>query len=254
MKKLPAKWIASLLDVGRQVLDAVRWRGPFSFLLLTVREIFKPFVYWHVFYIVENDLTHQPPRLYAKKHFVVRFYQGEAEIAGLGPLLSALGELTVDEILVRAQRGDLAAVAFAGTEPVGYSWMSRSSELPLVFNATWIMHSNEAVLYGSFVRPRWRGQGIHNWLDLTLNARAREDGLVRTIGSMAVYNRQTLALAKHTKKSRIMIVALARVRGLVCPWVMALGCPFGSRFRLDGSSAEKIAESFPRPASELNVP
>src|SRR5690348_10814324 len=102
MKKLPTKWIASLLGGGRQVLDALRWRGPFSFLLLTVREIFNPVVYWHVFYVVENDLTDQPPLLYAKKYFGVRFYQGEAEIARIGPQLSALGELTVDEILVRA--------------------------------------------------------------------------------------------------------------------------------------------------------
>lgn len=254
MKKLPTKWIASLSGGWRQVLDMLRWRGPLSFLLLTVREIFNPIVYWHVFYVLENDLTHQPPILYAKKHFGVRFYQGEAEIARIGPQLSALGELTVDEILVRAQRGDLVAVAFAGSEPVGYSWMSRSSELPLVFNATWVMHPNEAVLYGSFVLPRWRGQGVHSWLDLALNGRAREDGLVRTIGSMAVYNRQTLALAKHTKKNRIMIVALARIRGFDCPRVIALGSPFGSRFRLGGSSAQKIAESFPRPASELNVP
>lgn len=235
--KLPeARRTVSPPEWSRRVLETLRWRGPLRFLLLVVRETLRPVFYWHVYYIVENDLRQQLPVLYAKRPFEVRIYGGEKDLAAIEPQLTAMGELTPEEVHSRARHGDLVGVAYAGAEPVGYSWMTCSSGLPLAFDATWIVHPNEAVLYGSFVRHEWRGQGVHSCLDVALNGHAREHGIVRTVGSMAVYNSQTLALAKHTQKRKVMIVALARVRGINRTWGMARGAPLNSYFRLPGGA------------------
>jgi hypothetical protein len=60
--KLPeARWTASPSDNRRRALEILRWRGPLRFLVLVAREILKPILYWHVYYIIENDLSRQPP-------------------------------------------------------------------------------------------------------------------------------------------------------------------------------------------------
>ena len=240
--KLPeARWTPSLSDHWRRALEILRWRGPLRFLVLVAREILKPILYWHVYYIIENDLSRQLPVLYAKRPFEVGIYRGEKDLAAIEPQLSAMGELTPEEISWRAKHGDLVGVAYAGSEVVGYSWMSCSSGLPLAFDVTWIVSPNEAVLYGSFVRSEWRGQGVHSSLDVALNGYAREQGILRTIASMAVYNSQTLALAKRTGKQRVMIVALARVCAINRTWAKAFGAPLNSYFRLQRQSGSARA-------------
>src|SRR5712692_9799599 len=66
--------------LGRQwwgAVEILRWRGPLRFLFLVVREVFRPVVYWHVFYIVQNDLRQSLPTSYARAPFEVRIYAGE---------------------------------------------------------------------------------------------------------------------------------------------------------------------------------
>jgi GNAT superfamily N-acetyltransferase len=228
----PAKESArGLLRQWRRAAEILRWRGPVRLLFLAVREILKPIVYWHVFYIVENDLRQLLPTSYARVPFEVRVYVGEKDLGKATTELSAMGEWTPVDIGPRFNRGDAVAVAYAGTEAVGYSWMCVASGLVLAFNTTWIVHPNEAVLYDSLVLPRWRGQGIHSCLDVAFNKYARKRGIVRTLGSMAIFNNQTLALAKHSGKPRIMTVVLVRIRWQHRVWGTAFGAPLDSRFQ-----------------------
>src|SRR5258707_15472718 len=46
--KIPRDW-------GRAG-EIFRFRGPWRFLLLSVREFFRPLFYWHAFYIIENKM------------------------------------------------------------------------------------------------------------------------------------------------------------------------------------------------------
>lgn len=233
-----------VLNKGLWVLETLRWRGLLCCLFLSVREILKPIVGWHVFYVFANDLTSELPVSYAKEPFEVRIYKLETEIADVAPQISAFGQLTLDDIRSRASQGDFVGVAYAGNNAVGYSWMSFANALSLAFDATCIVYPHEAILYGSFVRREWRGKGIHSCLDVALNACARERGIVRTIGTMALSNRQTLALAKHTKKRRVMIVALARLRGVDRTWALAIENPrpHHSRFRAGRTWIQELTD------------
>jgi GNAT superfamily N-acetyltransferase len=204
-----------------------------------VREFLRPIVYCNVFYIFENDLEQALPKLYSKRPFEVRIYATEEDVASIVPELSAMGELTPQEILSRAERGDVVGVAYADAEAVGYSWMTFCPGSPrvshmkmnLYLDLEWISQPNEAKLYGSFVRKQRRGQGIHSSLDVALNRYARERGIVRTLGHMSALNSQTVALAKHSGKRVVMLVALARVRGINRTLATAFGAPLDSRFR-----------------------
>ena len=218
----------------RRALEILRWRGLSRFFLLVVREIFRPILYWNIFYIIENDLKEDLPRLYAKRPFEVRIYAQEEDLASIVPELSAMGELTRDDFLSRA-KSNVLGVAYAGAEAVGYSWMTCCAGSPQTWNLypdlAWIAYPNEAILYGSFVPEPWRGQGVHSALDVALNQYAREHGIVRTVGRMSVLNSQTLTLAKRSGKHTTMAVAFVRVRGINRTWATAFGAPLGSRFR-----------------------
>jgi GNAT superfamily N-acetyltransferase len=222
----------------RRVLEILRWRGLFRTFLLALREICRPIAYWNIFYIIENDLKADFPRLYARRPFEVRIYAREEDLAPIVPELSAMGELTRDDFLSRA-KSNVLGVAYAGAETVGYSWMTCSAGSPQTWNLfpdlAWVAYPDEAIVYGSFVREPWRGQGVHSSLDVTLNQYAREHGIVKTVGRMSVLNSQTLALAKHSgNKRRTMTVAFVRVRGINRTWATAFGAPLSSRFRRVG--------------------
>lgn len=227
VQRLPREW--------RRAPEIFRWRGPLRFLLLVAREILRPFMYWHVFYIVENDIRQSSPKSYSKERFEVKIYVGPKDLEGAKTDLTAIGELSPAEIGSRLHRGDAVAVAYASDEAVGYSWMTFSSGLVLAFNTTWIVGPNEAVLYDSFVRPQWRGQGIHSCLDVAFHSYARERGIVRTLASMAALNSQALSLAKRSGKPTIMTVVLVRFRGVKRAWGTAIGAPLNSRFQEQSS-------------------
>lgn len=235
-KSTPHKWW--------RAWEIVRWRGPIRFFLLTARELLSPLMYWYVFYIVMNDLGQPSPEPYAKEKFDVKIYVGES-LARIKADLASMGELTVPEIESRLKKGDVVAVAYDASVAVGYSWMTLSSGLELALGTTWIIHPDEAVLYGSFVLPQWRGRGIHSCLDVALRNYARQCGIVRQFGSMAVLNNQTVTLAKRQGKPKIMTVVLARVHGVNWTWRTAIGAPLSSRFTTAVADGRATSSALP---------
>ena len=158
------------------------------------------------------------------------FHGGKHNIERTASILLPLGELQEEHISDRCRRGDIVAVAYAENEPVGYSWMTFDSGLELMFGTKWIVRSNEAVFYGSYVVPKWRGNGVHSWLDLEMNSYARQRGIARTFGSISVLNSASLSLARKQAKPAIMRLVLIRVRGLGWTYRRAIGAPLTSHF------------------------
>ncbi|MGH9684980.1 MAG: hypothetical protein ACRD4S_15375 [Candidatus Acidiferrales bacterium] len=214
----------------RRAPEMLRWRGPFRFLVLVVREILRPFVYWHIWHIVQTDLRQPLPGPYGREKIDVRIYTGQEDLEKAREALRSASELPPVEIDSRFGRGDVVAVANSDNEAAGSTWMTFCSGLELAFGTTWIIHSDEAVQYDSFVRPEWRGRGIHSSLNVALNAYAREHGKVRSLGSISILNSQSLSLARRLRKAKAMTVILVRVRGLNWTYGRAFGAPLDSRF------------------------
>jgi GNAT superfamily N-acetyltransferase len=222
---LPSEW--------RRIPEALKWRSPTRVLLLSLREILRPLLYWYVCDIVENDLTRPSPSPYAERTFNVRFYNAGDGLEVIAAIIVPMGEIQKQEIAARFRRGDVIAVAYAGEEAVGYGWMTFSSGMELVMKAVWVVRPNEAVFYGSFVLPLWRGQGIHSWLDLEMNNYARQRGILRTLGSISRLNSGSMKLAKRQGKPVIMTVFVFHIRGLKWTYRKAFGSPFSSYFRVE---------------------
>jgi GNAT superfamily N-acetyltransferase len=214
-----------------RALEILRWRGPWRFVVLSLRELLKPLVYWHVYYIIRNDMQPALPTPAVKGTFETSVYAGEQDLAKASAALAGVGELTPAEVALRLKRHDAVAVAFAGEQAIGYLWMTFCSGLELVFDTVWIVHPNEAVLYDTFVLPEWRGRGIQACMDVALNNWAHPRGIVRAFASISAVNNQSLGVLKLAGKARIMTLVLVRVRGLKRTWIKAIGSPFHLYFQ-----------------------
>jgi hypothetical protein len=223
-KWFPAQW--------RRAKEILRWRGPLLLCLLAVRELLRPVVYWHVFYVFETDVARQPlPEPYSKEKLEVGVYTREKDFDRAKAEVGAMSELCPDEIDIRLNRGDTVAIAYAGGEPAGYGWLSFSSGVvELAFGITWIVRPHEGVRYGNFVLPKWRGRGVHSTVNAAMNAYARHLGIAWTLASISTLNTQSMSLAKHYSKARTMKVTLVYIRGLNWRIHRATGAPFASRF------------------------
>jgi GNAT superfamily N-acetyltransferase len=222
--------LPSVSRACRRAVEILRWRGPGHFLLLALREMLRPLLYWYAWNIYLTDLRQPLKEPYAKWKFDVRIFarQNEEEIAR--QQLALLGEPLPANFAARMNRGDAVAIVYSGSEPVAFGWMTFSSGMELAYGTTWILHANEGTQYGSFVLPKWRGNGIFSVLNVALNSYAREHGVVHSVGSISVLNSQSLSMARRLGKKKIMTVILVRVRGLGWTFRKAIGAPLHTRF------------------------
>ena len=227
----------------RRALEILRWRGPGHFLLLALREVLRPVMYWYAWNIYLTDLEQPLTAPYAKGNFDVRIFSGEQDREMARKQLASVGPPLPDNFDARLNRGDALAILFCGTEPVASGWMTFTSGMEMAYGLKWILHANEGTQYGSFVLPKWRGQGIFSLLNVALNTYAREHGVVRSVGSISVLNSQSLSMAKRLGKKKLMTVILVHVRGLGWTFQKAIGVPLHTRFtsqRSDLPRAESV--------------
>ena len=214
----------------RRAMEILRWRGPGHFSLLVLREVLRPLIYWYAWNIYLTDLQEPLAQPYAKGKFNVRIFAGDSDCEIAREQLASLGEPLPTNFAQRINRGDALAVIYSGPEPVALGWMTFSSGMELAYGTTWILHPGEGTQYGSFVLPKWRGQGIFSLLNVALNTYAREHGILRSVGSISVLNSQSLSMAKRLGKKKIMTVMLAPVRGIGWTFRKAIGAPLHTRF------------------------
>jgi GNAT superfamily N-acetyltransferase len=222
---------------SRSIREYFRWRGPWIFFLLSLRELFKPLVYWHVWHIYETDLSRGTPQPYSEPNFDVVLYTARDNLSVIKKPLHSLGELSASEIDTRLERGDVVALALFSGEPVGYMWMGFSDGIELKFDTYWVIRSGEALKYGSFVIPSFRGRGVHSLLNSALNTCARKRGIQRTLGSVSVLNPQSLSLPKRYGRAISMTVFLARFRLPFFTLRKSFRAPLSSRFYWRGHSS-----------------
>jgi len=227
------------------IQETLRWRGPFLFFMLGLRELFRPLVYWHVYYIFEIDLTSEPvPEPYENVEIDLRIYAGAGVLERAKAEIISMGQLAPAEVDLRFNRGDKVAIAYADGEPTGYGWLSfTSGVVELAFGVNWIVGPREAIRYDNFVLPKWRGRRINSCLHSATVACARDHGIVRTFASISMFNRQSMSLEKHYRKAAAMKVTLVHVRGLNWTYRKAVGAPFESRFLKMAQNLDYAARS-----------
>ena len=222
----------SFLRDLRRLPELIRWRNPLHLLLLATREVLRPFVYWYVFDIFERDLRRPVPEPYSKETLQVRIYEGAPGLHKAVEDLSGLDGLRPAEVKMRLERGDVLAIAYAAREAVGCMWLTFLSGMELAFGTRWRLGPAEALRYGAFVQPAWRGRAVHSLVNDAIIQYARKRGMVCTLAGISALNSQSQNLPKHLRNSRVMRVFLFHVRGLNWTYRKAIGAPLESRFSI----------------------
>jgi GNAT superfamily N-acetyltransferase len=187
-------------------------------------------MYWFIFDIFETDLRLPIPEPYSAERLDVRVYEGSKDVKNILEDLAAMDDLLPADIELRLQRGDAVAIAYAADKAVGCMWLTFSTGIELGFGTSWVIRPAEALRYGAFVRPEWRGRAVHSLLNNALNRYARDRGILRTLGGVSVLNSQSRSLAKHYRKLRAMRVIVLKIRGVKWIYRKAIGAPLESRF------------------------
>ena len=212
------------------ITGTLRYRGLFFSSLLALREILRPFMYWHAWHIFQTDLQRPLPEPYAKEQVDVRIYIGRENLEEIAAQISSMGNIPLADVKFRFGRSDAAAVAYVRREAAGFMWMAFAEGAELAFGVNWILHENETLRYDSFVVPRWRGLGIHSAMNRALTEYARDRGLTRALSAISVVNPQSLNLAKHNRNPKVMTLILIHFRGVNWTYAKTIGAPFDSRF------------------------
>ena len=219
-------WFSRQFQAAR---DALRWRGPFIFILLLFREAFRPLFYWYAWRVFEVDLSQQIVPPYTREQLESRLYTPRDAAAACADL-APLGRLAPSEIDRRFARGDCVVAVFLAERPVGCIWLALANGPDLVFDTFWIIRPGEAMKYGSFVLPDFRGRAIHSYVSYAANCHLRSMGITRAFSVISLLNTPSMSLAKHHKRAAIMTIFLARVRGLNWTFRKSFGAPLESRF------------------------
>jgi GNAT superfamily N-acetyltransferase len=212
------------------IKESFRWRGPWILFLLSLRELFKPLFYWYAWHIYETDLVHAFPQPYSRSAAGVVIYNSQADLSSIQPALAAMGELSAPEIEARFVRGDALACAYLSGEPAGYMWLAFAGGMELAFDTFWILRPGEALRYGAFVLPRFRGHGLYSVLNTALNKHALAHGITSTLGSVSILNPQSLSLPKHYQRRIAITLFVARTRPFSYTFRKSFRAPLKSRF------------------------
>ena len=213
-----------------RVGEAFSWRSPLILAALVTREMLRPVLYWHVWHIFETDLSRPILQAYGKDQIEVKLCSENANSEGLVEEIARMGELQPEEVKRRLVRGDLVAIGLFEQQPVGYMWIGLATGLELAYDTNWIVRPGEAVKYGSFVLPEFRGRGPHSGLNQAANSCLLERGIQKVLASISLLNPQSMSLPKHYRKAVAMTLLVVRVRGVNWTVRKSFGREIRSRF------------------------
>lgn len=192
-------------------------------------------MYWHVLHVFERDVD--PPQPDSSAEFNIAVYAGRDNLEKMTRELVPMGEISADAINFRLSAGDAVAVAYAGSDPTGYTWVSFATGLEVAFQTIWILGAKQATFYGSFTHPRWRGRKVQRLLDAALMRYLAQHGIVTVFATVSAFNRAMLRATRSSQRRKIMTLVLARVRGLHWVYRGTFGAPLDSRFAVSVQEA-----------------
>jgi GNAT superfamily N-acetyltransferase len=152
-----------------QLIGLLRVEGPVIFLKHALQRYAPPL--FNNLYVFEFDLARakelESPAELLPRGVTTQFFRGEGEIARLTAIL-AQGEIAPAPVEQRIRRGDVAILAMAGDELVGYSWATFKERWISEIRGTILPREGETLMYDKRIMPNWRGQGLQYALSVAM--------------------------------------------------------------------------------------
>ncbi len=224
---------------------AFRWRRPSLLILLAFRQLLSPVFRWYIWRLFEVDISRPTAQPYTSEKLDSKVYDS-ADAAAAWEQLAAMGHLSSADVNCRFARGHLVVIAFREGRPVGCTWLALADGAQLEFDTYWIIRPGEAMKYGVFVLPEYRGRAIHSFVSYSANCHLRSIGVTRSLSVISIFNTPSMSLAKHFHRRSDMTIFLARIRGLNWTFRKSFGAPLESRFFW---TAPRARQELPQPDS-----
>jgi hypothetical protein len=188
----------------RKLVELFRVEGPVIFLKHALQR-YGPPLFNHL-YVFEFDLVRakelESPAELLPRGVTTQFFRGEDEIVRLTAIL-AQGGVASALVEQRIRRGDVAILAMAGDELVGYSWATFKEQWISEIRGTIVAREGETLMYDKRIMPGWRGQGLQYGLSVAMLLYLSQLGCTRALVWVDALNTRSLKNQRRLGRRKV---------------------------------------------------
>jgi hypothetical protein len=186
------------------LIEMFRIEGPVIFIKHALQRYAPPL--FNRLYFFEFDLARamepERPAGFLPGGVTTQIVSGKSEIARLTKIL-AQGEVVSAFVEQRMERGDVAIIAMADDELVGYSWATSKERWIAEIRASIVPRPGEVLMYDKRIMPRWRGKGLQYPLSVAKLLYLSELGYTRALVWVDALNTRSLKNQRRLGRRKI---------------------------------------------------
>ena len=186
-----------------ELVELLRVEGPSIFLRHALQR-YAPALYNHL-YIFEFDLTRAAGLESSAQNLppgvTTQLFSHASQTDQVAAMLAQARITRSAE--QRMLRGDVAIVAMAGDELVGYAWATFKERWISEIRATIIPANLDVLQYDKRIMPKWRGKGLQYALSVAVLPYLAELGYRRTLNWVDALNTRSLKNQRRLGKRKV---------------------------------------------------
>jgi len=187
----------------REVAELWRVEGPAIFFRHALQRYGSPF--FNRLYVFEFDLARtaslEPLSQILPSGVTTRHFRGADDIERLSMLLAQVRPTYSAE--QRLLRGDIATVALADEELVGYAWVTFRERWVSEIRATIAPQAGDVLGYDKRITPKWRGKGMQYALSVAMLQNLAEQGYRRLLSWVDALNTRSLKNQRRVGRRKV---------------------------------------------------
>ena len=202
-----------------KLIEMYRIEGPAIFIKHALQRYAPPL--FNRLYFFEFDLARaielESPAELLPGGVSTQILYGKDEVARLTKIL-AQGEVVSASVAQRLERGDVAIIAMAGDEFVGYSWATSKERWIAEIRAIIVPRAGEVLMYDKRIMPSWRGKGLQYALSVAKLLYLSELGYtcalvwVDALNTRSLKNQRRLGRRKVAEATSVPALGILHVR------------------------------------------
>jgi GNAT superfamily N-acetyltransferase len=205
----------SLGGLGK-LIELFRIEGPVIFIKHALQRYASPLfsrIYFFEFDLSQATQLKSPAEL-LPEGVSVSILTGDGESGRLKKIL-AQAEVAPSSVERRVTLGDVAIIAMAGEELVGYSWATFKERWISEIGASIVPREGETLMYDKRIMPQWRGKGLQYALSVAMLLYLSQLGWKRALVWVDVLNTRSLKNQRRLGKRKVAYVISSPALGIL---------------------------------------